>query len=73
MTDSYVKSRLKAHDLKKQYEIELKPLGEGSFGKVFRAFNRSDPSSRVAIKVIKKHGLDEDDLLSISREVAIMQ
>jgi hypothetical protein len=44
MTDSYVKSRLKARDLKKQYEIELKPLGEGSYGKVFRAFNKSDPT-----------------------------
>ena len=44
MTESYVKSRLKATDLKKQYEIEMKPLGEGSFGKVFRAYNKSDKS-----------------------------
>lgn len=73
MTNSYVKSRLKAHDLKKQYDIELKPLGEGSYGKVFRAFNKADPSSKVAIKVIKKAGLDAEDLLSIAREVAIMQ
>jgi hypothetical protein len=42
MSGSYVKSRLKATDLKKQYEIEMKPLGEGSFGKVFRAYNKSD-------------------------------
>ena len=73
MSESYVKSRLKAHDLKKQYEIALKPLGEGSFGKVFKAYNKSDNSSKVAIKVIKKAGLDAEDLLSISREVAIMQ
>lgn len=71
--EKFVKSKLKASDLKKQYNIELKPLGEGSFGKVFRAFNRSDPSSFIAIKVINKHGLDADDLISISREVSIMQ
>ena len=65
-------SRLRAKDLKKQYNIELKPLGEGSFGKVFKASNKSDPSMKVAVKVINKHGMDEDDLLSISREVAIM-
>jgi hypothetical protein len=41
-SESYVKSRLKATDLKKQYEIEMKPLGEGSFGKVFRAYNKTD-------------------------------
>ena len=73
MTESYVRSRLKATDLKKQYEIEMKPLGEGSFGKVFRAYNRSDKSTMVAIKVIKKAGLDAEDLLSIAREVSIMQ
>ena len=71
-TESFVRSRLKATDLKKQYNIELKPLGEGSFGKVFRACNKSDNSVLVAIKVINKHGMDEDDLLSISREVSIM-
>ena len=48
MTASYVKSRMKASDLKKQYDIEMKPLGEGSFGKVFRAVNRSDKSTKVA-------------------------
>ena len=66
-------SRLRAKELKKQYNIELKPLGEGSFGKVFKASNKSDSSMKVAVKVINKHGLDEDDLLSISREVAIME
>jgi calcium-dependent protein kinase len=64
---------LRAKDLKKQYDIELKPLGEGSFGKVFKASNKSDPTVKVAVKVINKHGMDADDLLSISREVAIMQ
>lgn len=51
----------------------MKPLGEGSFGKVFKATNKSDKSITVAIKVINKHGMDRDDLLSIAREVNIMQ
>ena len=71
--ERFVKSKLKATDLKKQYSIDLKPLGEGSYGKVFRASNKSDPSHVVAIKVINKHGMDKDNLLSISREVSIMQ
>lgn len=71
--EKFVKSKMKASDLKKQYNIDLKPLGEGSFGKVFKASNKRDPTYKVAIKVINKHGMDKDDLLSISREVSIMQ
>jgi serine/threonine protein kinase len=40
----------------------MKVLGAGSFGKVFLAQNRKDPSIQIAIKVIKKAGLDEEDL-----------
>ena len=71
--EKFVKSKLKATDLKKQYQIDYKPLGEGSLGKVFQAHNRSDPTHLVAIKVINKLGMDKEDLLSISREVSIMQ
>ena len=59
--------------MKKQYNIDMKPLGEGSYGKVFKAHNKSDTSNVVAIKVINKHGMDKEDLLSINREVSIMR
>ena len=36
----------------------MKELGEGSFGKVFKAKNKQDPDIQVAIKVINKQKLD---------------
>lgn len=37
-------SRAGVHELKQQYNINKKVLGSGSFGKVFQAENKADPS-----------------------------
>ena len=50
----------------------MKVLGSGSYGKVFLAVNKKDTSMKIAIKVIKKTGMSEEDLLGLKREVAIM-
>lgn len=63
-----------ASDMKKQYDIyDKNPLGEGSFGKVFKARNKEDSSHVLAIKVIKKYGMAPKDILGLQREVSIMQ
>ena len=49
-------------NLKNTYEIDMKVLGSGSFGKVFLAKNKKDPSMQIAIKVIKKSNLTDEDL-----------
>lgn len=69
----YVGSRADVNNLKALYNIDMKVLGAGSFGKVFLAQNKSDPAMEIAIKVIKKAGLDEEDLEALHREVQIMQ
>ena len=43
--------------LKLIYNINPKVLGSGSFGKVFLAENKADPTFKVAIKVISKQKL----------------
>ena len=50
----------------------MKVLGSGSYGKVFLAEDKKDKTN-IAIKVIKKSGMSEEDLLGLKREVAIMQ
>ena len=50
----------------------MKVLGAGSFGKVFLAESRRDKTIEVAIKVIKKVDMTDEDLLGLRREVAIM-
>jgi calcium-dependent protein kinase len=51
----------------------MKVLGSGSFGKVFKATNKSDRSIEIAIKVMNKSEMTEDDLVCLRREVSIMQ
>lgn len=67
----YVDSKANVEALKNRYDINMKVLGSGSYGKVFLAEDKKD-SSKIAIKVIKKSGMSEDDLLGLKREVAIM-
>ena len=60
--------------MKKTYDINLtKVLGSGSFGKVFMANNKKDPSIKIAIKVINKKGLSDEDLTNLMNEVQLMQ
>ena len=69
----FVDSKANVETLKNSYDINMKVLGAGSYGKVFLAVNKKDPTMKIAIKVIKKTGMSEDDLLGLKREVAIMQ
>ena len=70
---TYVQSKANVDVLKSTYDINMKVLGSGSYGKVFLAENKKDRSIKIAIKVIKKSGVSEDDLTNLKREVAIMQ
>ena len=68
----YVSSRANERDLKAIYEIETKVLGSGSYGNVFRAVSKRDSTVKVAIKVINKSLLSQEDLESLKNEVKIM-
>lgn len=50
-----------------------KLLGNGSYGKVYLATNKANPEFKVAIKVINKTDMDEEDLESLKAEVEILQ
>ena len=71
--EHFVDSKANVETLKSIYEINMKVLGSGSYGKVFLAKNKKDESIKCAIKVIKKANMSEDDLLGLKREVSIMQ
>jgi calcium-dependent protein kinase len=69
----FVMSKAKSKDMQKLYNIDKKLLGEGSFGKVFKATNKKDKTIAIAIKAIAKANLDQDDLDALENEVQIMQ
>ena len=59
--------------LKAEYDIDKKLLGAGHFGKVYKGTNKADPSIAVAIKVIDKRNLKNEDLAMIMTEIGILQ
>ena len=60
------------NDLKNAYVFDDKCLGSGSFGKVFLATNKADPSIKIAVKQITTKGLSDDDLEMLNNEIKIM-
>ena len=70
--DTVVHSRQGVKDLKKIYNIQEKPLGKGSFGKVYLASDKKDQDFKVAIKVINKSRLSSEDLKGIMDEVKVL-
>lgn len=55
----------------KRYEI-LKPIGEGSFGQVYKARKRVD-GEFVAVKMIRKCGRSPSELKSLRQECEIQR
>ena len=65
-------SEARLADLKEQWNINPKVLGQGAFGKVYSASNKKDPSYKVAIKIIDKKQLDQFAIKCLKNEVEIM-
>lgn len=59
--------------LRNTYNISPKLLGSGSYGKVFQAENKADPSIKVAIKVLHKSKMDASEIKALQDEVQILQ
>ena len=68
----FVESKANVETLKALYEINMKVLGSGSYGKVFLAKNKKDETIQIAIKVINKKNMSEDDLISMKSEISVM-
>ena len=65
--------KMGVQQLKQNYQIDNHTyiLGSGSFGKVFKSFNKHNKNHEVAIKVLNKAKLS-NHLDSIKEEVAIL-
>ena len=59
--------------LKEQYEIDRNVLGKGSFGEVYKAFDKRNPEFQVAIKVLKKNKMSHAELITIMDEVDLLK
>ena len=60
-------------ELKHNYCIDktTQVLGTGAFGKVFKSYNRNDPSIKVAIKVLDKSKM-ADSMDAIMEEIQVL-
>ena len=60
-------------ELKQNYCIDktTQVLGTGAFGKVFKSYNRNDPSIKVAIKVLDKSKM-ADSIDTIMEEIQVL-
>ncbi len=72
LVNTNVQTKADVKQLRQCYNINPKVLGSGSFGKVFLAENKQDTSHVVAIKVIHKAKLKQDEIDAIKNEVAIL-
>ena len=60
--------------MKEKYEFEVL-IGEGSFGKVFKGFDKANPDKKLAIKVVNKsrQNLNENDISAMRQESEIQK
>lgn len=59
-----------------QYRLDTSKdakLGEGSFGKVYKAWDTKNNNRAVAIKVITKNGISEEQLIQMWQEIELMR
>ena len=68
---SLSKARLK--DLNKLYKMNLTYKSKGTFGKIYEAHSRKNPDYKIAIKIVEKRGMDEDELTNLAREVEVLR
>jgi hypothetical protein len=68
----FIMSKAATKEMKLLYDIDTKLLGEGSYGRVFRATNKKDKTIAIAIKAIAKAKLDAEDLEALENEVSLM-
>lgn len=52
--------------------VVLEHIGEGSFGKVYKA-RRKNTGFTVAMKLIQKHGKSEKDIKNLRQEIGILR
>ena len=59
--------------LKHTYDIDRHVLGKGAFGKVYKGVDRHNPEFKVAIKVLNKSNMSEEDLKTVMTEVDLLR
>jgi serine/threonine protein kinase len=66
-------SKAKLKDLNKLYKINLTYKSKGSIGKFYEATSRKNPDYKIAIKIVEKRDMDEEELMNLAREVEILR
>ena len=62
-------SKGRLQDLNKLYKINLTYKSKGTMGKIYEATSRKNPDYKIAIKIIEKRGMNQDELTNLIREV----
>jgi len=68
-----VRSRHAGKQIKKYYKVSKDIIGKGAFAKVYMGHSVANPGLKVAVKIINKLYLGEEDLNAIGDEVQSLQ
>lgn len=60
-------------DMRRNYNIDRVVLGQGEFGTVYRASNKRNPKTKIAIKALDKRSLPPKEVEELYIEVEAMQ
>ena len=58
--------------MKKLWNLDSNCLGEGAYGKVYKATSKINPDRIAAVKIINKRGMDDFTLKSLESEIHLL-
>jgi calcium-dependent protein kinase len=67
-----VRTKNATAEVRRYYNVDDFLLGQGAFGKVFRASSKTDANAKYAIKILPMTTLSESTKLQMEQEITVL-